>query len=415
MSDEEEAYEFVRKTLREEAIVPFTPEELKTIHSLEQCINCGLCVNYCPVVAAVGIDVFSGPRSIAVEFSRSTPEYWTTAEKVFLCTGCGTCRENCPHDVDIPLIVNLIRAVIQQQRPELVPKQLQTVRHTLETYSLSFEPWEDIEEKHESRDMRLERLGIPLIEDRTEGQAEVLFYPGCQAEERAQEVREAAKFILTRFNVNYRLLDEMSCCGLPARLIGAKDLAESLETRLVEKINALGVSKVVTTCAGCTSSLSEIVEHHGLKVRVYHLIEYLFEEIGEERLKKVFEQGRGTSTVTITIHEPCHLIRHTSRMIMYYSSLILEMIPGVIVKRSVAADSCCGGGGMVGYHAPHVAGAITTVNIRAIQDTHAERVVTPCPLCTAQLENGLFKERVPVDVDDFTVFIAQQILRGGQA
>ncbi len=409
---EEEAYEFVMNTLRKEAIVPLDHEEIDIVRSIEKCMNCGSCINLCPVVAAVGMDTFSGPRSIAIELSRSTPEFWTSANMIFLCTGCGTCRENCPHDVDIPMIVNLLRWVIYKQRPELIPKQLLEVQNRLEKHSLAFEPWEDIEDKNESRDVRIEQLGIPFVKDRKGVKAEVLFYPGCQAEERAQEVREAAKYILVRLEVDYCLLSEMSCCGLPARLSGAKELARDLEKKLISKIKETGAKKIVTTCAGCTSSLSEIIENSGVNVKVYHIIEYLMEEVDEAKLKLLFERGRGTSESTITIHDPCHLIRHTSRMIMYYASIILRMIPGVSIKPSSAFDSCCGGGGMVGYHSPHVASRVTEVNVKAIERTGAERVVTPCPLCTTQLENELFRSNVVVDVDDFTVFIAQQIARG---
>ncbi|RLI56100.1 MAG: hypothetical protein DRO87_08280, partial [Candidatus Thorarchaeota archaeon] len=141
---EEEAYEFVKGTLKKERITPYTEDEIPVINSVSACINCGLCINHCPVVAAVGVDVFSGPRSIAVELSRSPPEYWATADKVYLCTGCGTCREVCPKNVDIPEVVNIVRRRIFEHRPDLVPKGLHAVRETLRTHNLAFEPWADI-------------------------------------------------------------------------------------------------------------------------------------------------------------------------------------------------------------------------------------------------------------------------------
>ncbi|MHA2003344.1 MAG: 4Fe-4S dicluster domain-containing protein, partial [Candidatus Thorarchaeota archaeon] len=201
-------------------ITPYHRNEIEIVHSVEACINCGLCINHCPVVAAVGVDRFTGPRSIAVELSRSPPEFWSTADKIYLCTGCGTCREVCPKNVNVPEVVNLVRARIFEHRPDLVPKGLHMVREIIVEHNLAFEPWDDPEEKVESRDVRLERLGIPHTEDIIKKNAEVLFYPGCQAEERAQEVREAAKVVLNYFDVDYTLLDDMSCCGLPSALMG---------------------------------------------------------------------------------------------------------------------------------------------------------------------------------------------------
>ncbi|MHA2359337.1 MAG: (Fe-S)-binding protein [Candidatus Thorarchaeota archaeon] len=406
--DENEALEYAKNTLRTEKITPYHPHELEAVKSVGSCINCGLCINHCPVVAAVGVDRFSGPRSIAVELSRSPPEFWATADIVYLCTGCGTCREVCPKNVNIPEVVNLIRSRIFDHRPDLVPKGLHVVREVLIEHRLAFEPWEEAEEKNESRDVRLERLGLPFIEDRILDKAEVLFYPGCQAEERAQEVREAAKVILDHFDVDYTLLDEMSCCGLPSRLMGDYETDQVLTNQLKEKVKKLGIKTIITTCAGCTSSLSDISHHDGWGVSAVHILEFLAEDIGLEKLGSAMIGASEFSDVHVTVHDPCHLIRHTSRQVTDYALEILRLLPGVKVTESEAFDSCCGGGGLVSYHANDVANAVVKENMDAIQKTGAERLVTPCPLCTAQIESNLFKAGSSVEVDDLTVFIAQR-------
>ncbi|MHA1576254.1 MAG: (Fe-S)-binding protein [Candidatus Thorarchaeota archaeon] len=407
---EEEAYEFVKGTLKEERIQPYSLHELEIIKSVEQCINCGLCLSYCPVVASVGLDRFSGPRSIAVELSRSPPEFWATADKIYLCTGCGTCREVCPKNVNIPEVVNLVRARIFQQRPDLVPTGLAEQDAIINEHNLAFEPWEDTEEKEESRNMRLERLGLPAVPDRMTTNAEVLFYPGCQAEERAQEVKGAAKVILEQFGISYTLLEEMSCCGLPSVLIGNHEKYSELASVMKRKVKELGISKIVTTCAGCTSNLSDMSARGNWGIPVYHMIEYLVEDIGMETLSKSFKSKPSGNTTIVTVHDPCHLIKHTSRQIMEQAILILEAIPNVEVIESTLHDSCCGGGGLVARHAPDVSRKIVQENITAIENTGANRVITPCPLCTAQLEDSLYRAGQSVEVDDLTVFIAQKLI-----
>ena len=409
---EEESFEFVKNTLKEERITPYRSDEIEIVRSVEDCINCGLCINHCPVVAAVGVDRFSGPRSIAVELSRSPPEFWSTGDKVYLCTGCGTCREICPKNVNIPDVVNLVRARIFEHRPDLVPKGLHIVREIIVEHNLAFEPWEDPEEKAESRDMRLERLGIPYIEDVIKKEAEVLFYPGCQAEERSQEIREAAKVVLSYFGVDYTLLDDMSCCGLPSALMGDGETSRRLAGSLKDKVEKLGVKKVVTTCAGCISNLSDVCLRDNWDVQVYHMVEYLAEEVGLDKLKAALGSSKEFSDVTVTVHDPCHLIRHTSRRTMQDAIEILRVIGGVRVVVSEAEDSCCGGGGMVAYHSKDIADAVVQENLAAIDKTGAERLVTPCPLCTAQIESNLFKSGSSVEVDDLTVFIAQRLPKG---
>ncbi|MFW9812042.1 MAG: (Fe-S)-binding protein [Candidatus Thorarchaeota archaeon] len=407
--NENEAFEYAKTTLKEERITPFRADEMDVVKSVESCINCGLCIQHCPVVAAVGVNRFSGPRSIAVELSRSPPEFWTTADTVYLCTGCGTCREVCPKDVNIPEVVNMIRSRIFEYRPELVPKGFYVVREVITEHNLAFEPWEDLEEKAESRDMRLERLGLPFIEDAKLSDAEVIFYPGCQAEERAQEVREAAKVILDFFDVNYTVLDEMSCCGLPSVLMGDHATATNLAKKLHEKVRKIGAKMVVTTCAGCTGNLSEISERDEWGIPTVHVLEFLAEQVGFERIEKAFGEASDYSDVHVSVHDPCHLIKHTSRQIMDYALDILRRVPGVRVSESNAHDSCCGGGGLVSYHAKDVANAVVRENLKAINETGAERIVTPCPLCTAQIESNLFRTGSSVEVDDLTVFLAQRL------
>jgi Fe-S oxidoreductase len=315
--------------------------------------------------------------------------------------------------VNIPEVVNLIRARIFDHRPDLVPKGLHVVREVLTEYKLAFEPWEEEEEKIESRDVRLERLGLPFIEDKILEKAEVLFYPGCQAEERAQEVREAAKVILDFFDVDYTLLNEMSCCGLPSRLMGDHETDQVLTNQLKEKVRGLGIKTIVTTCAGCTSSLSDISHHNEWGVPAVHILEFLAENIGLEKIGSDMKGASEFSDVHVTVHDPCHLIRHTSRQITDYALDILRQLPRVKVTESEAYDSCCGGGGLVSYHSNDVANAVVKENMEAIEKTGAERLVTPCPLCTAQIENNLFKAGSSVEVDDLTVFIAQRLPKKG--
>ncbi len=407
--DEQEAFEFAKATQRTEKITPYQKDEFDVVHSAQKCINCGICLSHCPVVTAVGINCFSGPRSIAVELSRSPPEFWSTSDMIYLCTGCGTCREVCPQDVNVPAIVNMVRARIMDHRPDLVPKGLHVVREVIAEHGLAFEPWDDAEDKSESRDMRLKRLGLPYIPDSIVENAEVLFYPGCQAEERAQEVREAAKVIFDHFGIKYTLLEEMSCCGLPAKLMGDASLARDLASRMRKKVKKSGVKMIVTTCAGCTSNLNDIAEYDGWNIPVYHMLEYLIEKIGPESLEKHLQTVESGTLTKVSVHDPCHLIRHTSRQLHDYTLQLLEIIPGVEYVDTGVPDSCCGGGGMVGYHSADVATSIVRENLNGIMSSDAERLVAPCPLCTAQLENSLYRNGSSIEVDDLTVFIAQRL------
>jgi len=191
--------------------------------------------------------------------------------------------------------------------------------------------------------------------------------------------------------------------------MGDDETARSLANRLKEKVKTLGVKTVVTTCAGCTSNLSDLSYQNEWGVPAVHILEFIAEDIGLEKWRTVLKKPTELSNVHVTVHDPCHLIKHTSRQIMDHALDILKAMPGVSVSESEAYDSCCGGGGMVSYHSSDVANAVVKENLEAIQKTGADRLVTPCPLCTAQIESNLFKAGSSVEVDDLTVFIAQRL------
>ena len=130
-----------------------------------------------------------------------------------------------------------------------------------------------------------------------------------------------------------------------------------------------------------------------------------------DRLAIAFNNPDNKTEVHVSVHDPCHLIRHTSRQVMDHALDILRIMPGVRVSESIAHDSCCGGGGMVSYHSPDVANAVVQENMKALEETGAERLVTPCPLCTAQIESNLFRSGSSIEVDDLTVFIAQRLVK----
>jgi glycolate oxidase iron-sulfur subunit len=191
--------------------------------------------------------------------------------------------------------------------------------------------------------------------------------------------------------------------------MGDEKTARDLGHQLKEKVKQLGVKTIVTTCAGCTSTLADLSVRDEWGVPAYHMLEYLAEEIGFERIAAALKNTSDQNDVHVSVHDPCHLIRHTSRQVMDHALNILRIMPGVRVSESIAHDSCCGGGGLVSYHSSDVADAIVQENVMALENTGAERLVTPCPLCTAQIENNLFKSGSSTEVDDPTVFIAQRL------
>lgn len=102
-------------------------EMLKTgFGDLLRCINCGSCINFCPVYHNLGTKyggTYLGSKGIvmtafcsSVESKESEPttknrQNLQSSEKLgsFQCTLCGNCLENCPMKIDLPEMVKKIR------------------------------------------------------------------------------------------------------------------------------------------------------------------------------------------------------------------------------------------------------------------------------------------------------------------
>lgn len=397
--------EHISRILAEEKIAVFSQYEDEIYSEVEKCQNCSLCLSFCPVFEATG-EFYPGPRGIADELSRDVREFWRTSSIVYMCTLCGQCQEKCPVNVPIPEVVMLLRSKIFIQRPDLVPEELKALLENVSKYGYIFEPMSH-EEREESLRGRLEIIGLPLRGDNPlKGGDQVAYFPGCQAETKLLEVKEAGKLVLEAFGVNYGIPERWKCCGLPVRLVGDSAMADELQRSFLEEMSKLDVRDVVVTCAGCASELKAATRRLGSDIRVRHLVEFLFEEVGAEAISR---KARHSGNVKVVLHEPCHLNRHIGRYTIDYAERILESLPGVDYVGMRKADECCGAGGLVRFHNPSISAAIRSKKLEEVSKSGAEVVVAPCPLCVVNISEGATRRKVSVGVDDLAVFLAKRI------
>lgn len=395
----------IKKVLAEEKIAIFSPYEDEIYSEMEKCQNCSLCLTFCPVFEATG-RFYPGPRGIADELSRDVREFWRVGEIVYMCTLCGRCQEKCPTNVPVPEAVMLLRAKIFVQRPELVPEEFKLLLESVSRYGYIFEPMSP-EERKESAEWRLKALGLPLRDDvplREEGQ--VAYFPGCQAETKLLEVKEAGKLVLEAFEVNYGVPEGWKCCGLPVRLAGDAAMADKLQREFFEKIKEIGVKEVVATCAGCTSELKLAAKRLGYNVRVRHLVEFLFEEVGVEAISR---KARNGGTVRVALHHSCHLSRHVGRYTIDYAERILRALPNVEYVSLQDAGECCGAGGLLRFYSPAVSALIRSKKLDVVSRSDIGTLVSPCPLCSINISEGATRKRISVTVDDLAVFLAKRM------
>ncbi len=92
----------------------------KGLADLLHCLNCGACLNFCPVFHQIGQkygDRYLGSRGII--FAAFSEGFVRAKEaNCFACTLCSACYENCPMKINLPELIKKVRGYLNQENIE---------------------------------------------------------------------------------------------------------------------------------------------------------------------------------------------------------------------------------------------------------------------------------------------------------
>ena len=380
-------------------------DEWEQVGLLEKCLNCGICTMFCPVMQIPSVETYHGPRSISTETSRHFTQFRLMFDEVMKCTLCGECREVCPQNVPVTNIIKLVRGKILEYVPSILPSSIAKYVESLKETGLFTPPM-----NREEREEMYEFLDVPVVPDRYKRQADVVYFPGCQALSTLIEIVEATKTILEKLDVNYTLLESWSCCGYPAHILGMNELAEELVNRLIDKINEKKAKIILTTCAGCTANLKRVLEGYDTNISVKHLIEYLIEDIKPVKLIEIMREPHLKEKITVTIHYPCELNRHVGKYMNDYLHNLVESLPNVKFVESKKGEKCCGGGGILLLYDSKLSLEIAKLKAKDFKLSGSSIVLTACPSCITNINRGIAEigER-NLRAKDISAFIAKNL------
>ncbi len=400
----ESYFEKVLEVVRAIELPILSSDEWEQVRLLEKCLNCGICTMFCPIMQ-VPLVTCPGPRSISTETSRHFTEYKLMFDEVMKCTLCGECREVCPQNVPVTNIIKLIRKKILDYTPSALPSSVIKYVESLRKTGFFTSPMS----KEERKEMR-EFLDIPVVQDRYKREADVVYFPGCQASSTLIEIFEATKTILEKLNVDYTLLEDWSCCGYPAHILGMDELAEETVNKLISKIGEKKAKTVLTTCAGCTANLKRVLEGYDTNITVKHLIEYLIEDVKLDKLIKIMRKPSLNEEITVTIHYPCELNRHVGKYMNDYFYDLVASLPNVKVVESKMREKCCGGGGILLIYDPKLSLEVAKLKAEDFKSTSASIVLTACPSCSVNIKKGFVEiGEQRIRVKDISFLIAKNL------
>jgi Fe-S oxidoreductase len=219
--------------------------------------------------------------------------------------------------------------------------------------------------------------------------AEVLLHIGCTAahDPRVANVARAVVELLKKARVTFGIAEDEACCGCPALRLGEQLLSEDLAQDNVNRFKSLGVKQIVTLSPHCFDTfINKYPKEEMQGIKVQHCSQLLRDLIKQGRL--VFESEVEKK---VTYQDPCYLGRHNH--IYEAPREVLNSILGIklVEFRRCKADSlCCGGGGGRMWADFEAEGErLANIRVREAIDIGAEVIVTACPFCLINIEDGI--------------------------
>jgi glycolate oxidase iron-sulfur subunit len=188
------------------------------------------------------------------------------------------------------------------------------------------------------------------------------------------------------------------------RLLAEKNLA------VLERYEA---DYIMTACATCGGALHKFYpavigkRHPELLARCQALAEKTVDaSVLLQKLGLRPEVTGAGGDLSITYHDPCHL--RTSGITRQPRDL-LRAAPGVELREMEDADKCCGLGGTFNVYHYESSMKINSAKSAAILKSGAEAVITGCPGCMMQLDDGLKQHGSKVKVMHTLEVLARNI------
>jgi heterodisulfide reductase subunit D len=409
-----------------------TLEELEdVIWRCTACGNCKAAYNYgpppefgeiCPSGAEFGFEGFMASKG-KIAFARGILDgelEWNEEflDAIYKCTVCAGCANQCEldHKPFIPEIIEAMRRKAVHEGVGPMPAQEKIVQ-SMKSYN---NPYQGPRRVRTDWTRPFKKAKKP-IKDINKEPAPVLFYVGCTGAFNlpARTVPVATASIFQKLGMDFGILGENEiCCGSTAMRIGDADEFKRVAQSNLETFRKLhlerGVETIVTSCAGCYRaikkdySLSSDYENALEGVKVIHTVQFLFDLYKEGKMRFT-----GNLPWKVTYHDPCHTGRHLNKFTIdedgsqlwkgayvgvseeecLYDAPreLLKAIPGIELRemeRIRANSYCCGGGGgvMTGYG--DWAAKNASKRIEEGMGTGAEHMVSICPFCHYNLNEG---------------------------
>lgn len=409
-----------------------------------QCVRCASCLNVCPVYTLVGGHVYGhiyagGIGAILTAFLHSMGDFEKINE---LCIGCRKCTTVCPGRIDIPGLIEELRAqaVKEHGLPFGVRAMFENVManrkvfHTLlRLASIGQKPVQSGRFIRHlplflaglTKDRSLPAVAATPLRDQikritkplSQPTKRIAFFSGCSTDFVFPETGEAVYKVLQDLNMEVVFPMDQSCCSKPMLGMGEREVSKKVAKQNIAAFEAVDADIILTACPTCAETwqttfveiLQDEPEWQARAERLAHKVREFTSFVAEEYAKSGRLNPAATGNKKITYHDSCHMKRGLN--ISEEPRQLLKTAPDYTFVEMKDCDKCCGMAGAFGVKYADLSRPILKQKITNISATGADVVAVACPACMMQLRGGLDKQLPDVKVKHVAEILAEQLTK----
>ncbi|MFC2015109.1 CoB--CoM heterodisulfide reductase iron-sulfur subunit B family protein [Chloroflexota bacterium] len=227
----------------------------------------------------------------------------------------------------------------------------------------------------------------------------ISYYPGCSLDGTARDYGESIEAVARLLDVNFKELDDWTCCGASSAHVTNDELAVALPAR-----NLLIADKtemdLVVPCAACYQRLkvaekelsagkniAGVQDTYKGDFNIRYIIDFFYDIVGEKTLReKVKKSLSGLTAVCyygcLSVRPPKITDARDPENPRAMDKIIKSL--GADVKDWSYKTDCCGGSLM--FTRPDIAKQLTTKLLDMAEEAGADCIIAGCPICQTNLD-----------------------------
>ena len=403
-----------------------------------RCVRCGACANVCPVYRLVGGHemgyIYIGAIGLILTYFFHGHD--KAKDLVQNCINCEACKNVCAAGIDLPAIIQEIRARLNEEEGAPLQSKLlgavlknRKLFHTL----LRFGKWAQAPVTGGTRFVRhLPEIfaagqgfrALPAISEKpfrdewdqlsqkvSQGEIKVGLFAGCAQDFLYPEQLKAAVEIMAAKGCRVSFPQEQSCCGLPVQMMGERKAARETALQNVKAFEECDCDYIVTLCASCGSHMKHkyaalTAGDAQMEARVKSFCDKIidFSSFAANVLKLSPDDFKNNGE-SVCYHSPCHLCRGLG---VTEEPRELMKAAGTYVPTD-EEDVCCGFGGTYSVKFPEISSQLMERKLKGLESSKATVLISDCPGCIMQLRGGEEKRGRRLAVEHMAEFLARKM------